>query len=154
MQSLLDSRSLKFIVSLTLHDRTTKSLLHLHKKKKPPSISAQFQVKSQIPAVYLLYTYTPSISSRDHSANLTLCFPSDFSDQAPGDSEQSRAFLYPLYPLQCWEGKTLACYLFFTCLLKSWHFLRAWGHLEREILCLQWCNIILHTSLQIHFSAI
>lgn len=28
---------------MTLHDRTTKSLLHLHKKKKPPSISAQFQ---------------------------------------------------------------------------------------------------------------
>lgn len=42
-KSLLDSRSLKFIVSLTLQDRTTKSLLHLHKKKKPPSISAQFQ---------------------------------------------------------------------------------------------------------------
>uniref|UniRef100_A0AAQ5YYF1 Myosin IXB n=1 Tax=Amphiprion ocellaris TaxID=80972 RepID=A0AAQ5YYF1_AMPOC len=42
-QGLLDSRSLKFIVGLTLHDRTTKSLLHLHKKKKPPSISAQFQ---------------------------------------------------------------------------------------------------------------
>ncbi|XP_047230270.1 unconventional myosin-IXb isoform X4 [Girardinichthys multiradiatus] len=42
-KSLLDSHSLKFIVSLTLHDRTTKSLLHLHKKKKPPSISAQFQ---------------------------------------------------------------------------------------------------------------
>uniref|UniRef100_A0A3B3TJ24 Myosin IXB n=1 Tax=Poecilia latipinna TaxID=48699 RepID=A0A3B3TJ24_9TELE len=42
-KSLLDSQSLKFIVSLTLHDRTTKSLLHLHKKKKPPSISAQFQ---------------------------------------------------------------------------------------------------------------
>uniref|UniRef100_A0AAQ4QBD2 Myosin IXB n=1 Tax=Gasterosteus aculeatus aculeatus TaxID=481459 RepID=A0AAQ4QBD2_GASAC len=41
---LLDSQSLKFIVSLTLHDRTTKSLLHVHKKKKkPPSISAQFQ---------------------------------------------------------------------------------------------------------------
>ncbi|CAL9696193.1 unnamed protein product [Knipowitschia caucasica] len=40
---LLDSRSLKFIVSLTLHDRTTKSLLHINKKKKPPSISAQFQ---------------------------------------------------------------------------------------------------------------
>ncbi|XP_076008922.1 unconventional myosin-IXb isoform X3 [Genypterus blacodes] len=40
---LLDSQSLKFIVGLTLHDRTTKSLLHLHKKKKPPSISAQFQ---------------------------------------------------------------------------------------------------------------
>lgn len=44
LQNLLDSRSLKFIVSMTLHDRTTKSLLHLHKKKKPPSISAQFQV--------------------------------------------------------------------------------------------------------------
>ncbi|KAM4629651.1 LOW QUALITY PROTEIN: unconventional myosin-IXb [Polymixia lowei] len=42
-KSLLDSRSLKFIVGLTLHDRTTKSLLHLHKKKKTPSISAQFQ---------------------------------------------------------------------------------------------------------------
>ncbi|KAG7514951.1 unconventional myosin-IXb isoform X1 [Solea senegalensis] len=42
-KSLLDSRSLKYIVSLTLHDRTTKSLLHLHKKKKTPSISAQFQ---------------------------------------------------------------------------------------------------------------
>ncbi|KAK7889505.1 hypothetical protein WMY93_025065 [Mugilogobius chulae] len=42
-KKLLDSQSLKFIVSLTLHDRTTKSLLHLNKKKKPPSISAQFQ---------------------------------------------------------------------------------------------------------------
>ncbi|XP_074421488.1 unconventional myosin-IXb isoform X7 [Larus michahellis] len=42
-KNLLDSKSLKFIVSMTLHDRTTKSLLHLHKKKKPPSISAQFQ---------------------------------------------------------------------------------------------------------------
>ncbi|XP_029002610.1 unconventional myosin-IXb isoform X2 [Betta splendens] len=42
-KNLLDSQSLKFIVSLTLQDRTTKSLLHLHKKKKPPSISAQFQ---------------------------------------------------------------------------------------------------------------
>uniref|UniRef100_A0A8B9KDW3 Myosin IXB n=1 Tax=Astyanax mexicanus TaxID=7994 RepID=A0A8B9KDW3_ASTMX len=41
VQNLLDSRSLKFIVGL--HDRTTKSLLHLHKKKRPPSISAQFQ---------------------------------------------------------------------------------------------------------------
>ncbi|XP_072517308.1 unconventional myosin-IXb isoform X2 [Salminus brasiliensis] len=40
-KNLLDSRSLKFIVGL--HDRTTKSLLHLHKKKRPPSISAQFQ---------------------------------------------------------------------------------------------------------------
>uniref|UniRef100_A0A670KFA6 Myosin IXB n=1 Tax=Podarcis muralis TaxID=64176 RepID=A0A670KFA6_PODMU len=42
-KNLLDSKSLKRIVSMTLHDRTTKSLLHLHKKKKPPSISAQFQ---------------------------------------------------------------------------------------------------------------
>ncbi|XP_069071785.1 unconventional myosin-IXb isoform X2 [Pleurodeles waltl] len=42
-KNLLDSKSLKLIVSMTLHDRTTKSLLHLNKKKKPPSISAQFQ---------------------------------------------------------------------------------------------------------------
>uniref|UniRef100_A0A8C5QBR4 Myosin IXB n=1 Tax=Leptobrachium leishanense TaxID=445787 RepID=A0A8C5QBR4_9ANUR len=41
--NLLDSQSLKIIMGMTLHDRTTKSLLHLHKKKKPPSISAQFQ---------------------------------------------------------------------------------------------------------------
>ncbi|XP_016107262.1 unconventional myosin-IXb isoform X3 [Sinocyclocheilus grahami] len=40
-KNLLDSRSLKFVVGL--HDHTTKSLLHLHKKKRPPSISAQFQ---------------------------------------------------------------------------------------------------------------
>ncbi|XP_067871726.1 unconventional myosin-IXAa isoform X2 [Heterodontus francisci] len=40
---LLDVKSLKYLASLTLHDRITKSLLHLHKKKKPPSISAQFQ---------------------------------------------------------------------------------------------------------------
>ncbi|XP_051978155.1 unconventional myosin-IXb isoform X3 [Xyrauchen texanus] len=40
-KNLLDSCSLKFVVGL--HDRTTKSLLHLHKKKRPPSISAQFQ---------------------------------------------------------------------------------------------------------------
>ncbi|XP_078527441.1 unconventional myosin-IXb isoform X3 [Lissotriton helveticus] len=42
-KNLLDSKSLKLIVSMTLHDRTTKSLLHLNKKKKPPSIGAQFQ---------------------------------------------------------------------------------------------------------------
>ncbi|XP_069480762.1 unconventional myosin-IXa isoform X2 [Ambystoma mexicanum] len=40
---LLDVKSLKHLTSLTLHDRITKSILHLHKKKKPPSISAQFQ---------------------------------------------------------------------------------------------------------------
>ena len=49
LQSLLDSKSLKFIVGLTLQDRTTKSLMHLHKKKKPPSISAQFQVQYLTP---------------------------------------------------------------------------------------------------------
>uniref|UniRef100_A0A4W3HQY2 Myosin IXB n=1 Tax=Callorhinchus milii TaxID=7868 RepID=A0A4W3HQY2_CALMI len=42
-KNLMDSSSLKHIVRMTLYDRTTKSLLHLHKKKKPPSISAQFQ---------------------------------------------------------------------------------------------------------------
>lgn len=41
---MLDVKSLKHLTNLTLHDRITKSLLHLHKKKKPPSISAQFQV--------------------------------------------------------------------------------------------------------------
>ncbi|XP_058484724.1 unconventional myosin-IXAa isoform X1 [Solea solea] len=40
---LLNVKSLKHLSNLTLHDRITKSLLHLHKKKKPPSISAQFQ---------------------------------------------------------------------------------------------------------------
>ncbi|XP_018621037.2 unconventional myosin-IXa-like isoform X2 [Scleropages formosus] len=40
---LLDVKSVKYLSGLTLHDRITKSLLHLHKKKKPPSISAQFQ---------------------------------------------------------------------------------------------------------------
>lgn len=44
-QHLLDVKSLKHLSNLTLHDRITKSLLHLHKKKKPPSISAQFQVQ-------------------------------------------------------------------------------------------------------------
>lgn len=54
VQHLLDVKSLKYLSSLTLHDRITKSLLHLHKKKKPPSISAQFQVQNDIldPALY------------------------------------------------------------------------------------------------------
>uniref|UniRef100_A0A8C2K2T2 Myosin IXb n=1 Tax=Cyprinus carpio TaxID=7962 RepID=A0A8C2K2T2_CYPCA len=43
VQNLIDSRSLKFIMGLTQHNRATRSLLHLHTKKKPPSISAQFQ---------------------------------------------------------------------------------------------------------------
>ncbi|XP_072544619.1 unconventional myosin-IXb isoform X2 [Salminus brasiliensis] len=42
-KNLIDSQSLKMIVDLNLHNRDTRSLLHLHKKKKPPSISAQFQ---------------------------------------------------------------------------------------------------------------
>lgn len=45
-QHLLEVNSLKHLTRLTLQDRITKSLLHLHKKKKPPSISAQFQVIS------------------------------------------------------------------------------------------------------------
>ncbi|XP_061595383.1 unconventional myosin-IXAa [Cololabis saira] len=40
---LLNIKSLNHLSNLTLHDRITKSLLHLHKKKKPPSICAQFQ---------------------------------------------------------------------------------------------------------------
>uniref|UniRef100_H3CW19 Myosin IXA n=1 Tax=Tetraodon nigroviridis TaxID=99883 RepID=H3CW19_TETNG len=40
---LVNVKSLKYLSNLTLPDRITKSLLHLHKKKKPPSISAQFQ---------------------------------------------------------------------------------------------------------------
>nr|XP_029541572.1 unconventional myosin-IXAa-like [Oncorhynchus nerka] len=40
---LLDVKSLRYLSSVTLHDRITKSLLLLHKKKKTPSISAQFQ---------------------------------------------------------------------------------------------------------------
>ncbi|XP_077737859.1 unconventional myosin-IXa isoform X7 [Canis aureus] len=42
-KNLLEVNSLKHLTRLTLQDRITKSLLHLHKKKKPPSISAQFQ---------------------------------------------------------------------------------------------------------------
>uniref|UniRef100_A0A673LXV4 Unconventional myosin-IXb-like n=1 Tax=Sinocyclocheilus rhinocerous TaxID=307959 RepID=A0A673LXV4_9TELE len=43
ISNLIDSHSLKFIMGLTQHNRATRSLLHLHTKKKPPSISAQFQ---------------------------------------------------------------------------------------------------------------
>ncbi|KAM4605669.1 unconventional myosin-IXb isoform 2-T3 [Polymixia lowei] len=42
-KNLMDTRSLKHIVGLTLHDRTTKTILHPHQRRKPPSISAQFQ---------------------------------------------------------------------------------------------------------------
>ncbi|KAG7468282.1 hypothetical protein MATL_G00141370 [Megalops atlanticus] len=40
---LLDVKSLMHLSSMTLQDGVTKSLLHLHRKKRPPSISAQFQ---------------------------------------------------------------------------------------------------------------
>uniref|UniRef100_A0A671RRY2 Unconventional myosin-IXb-like n=1 Tax=Sinocyclocheilus anshuiensis TaxID=1608454 RepID=A0A671RRY2_9TELE len=43
VQNLIDSHSLKFIMGLTQHNRATRSLLRLHTKKKPPSISTQFQ---------------------------------------------------------------------------------------------------------------
>ncbi|XP_029105096.1 unconventional myosin-IXb-like isoform X2 [Scleropages formosus] len=42
-KNLIDASSLKLIMGLSVHDRTTRALLHLHKGKKPPSISAQFQ---------------------------------------------------------------------------------------------------------------
>lgn len=48
LQHLLDVKSLRYLSGVTLHDRITKSLLHLHKKKKPPSISAQFQVSDVV----------------------------------------------------------------------------------------------------------
>uniref|UniRef100_A0A8C3LZ22 Myosin IXA n=1 Tax=Chrysolophus pictus TaxID=9089 RepID=A0A8C3LZ22_CHRPC len=47
-QHMLDVKSLKHLTNLTLHDHITKSLLHLHKKKKPPSISAQLVITSPL----------------------------------------------------------------------------------------------------------
>ncbi|XP_078143628.1 unconventional myosin-IXb isoform X2 [Centroberyx gerrardi] len=42
-KNLMDLRSVKHIVDLTLHGRTSRSLLHPHQRKKLPSVSAQFQ---------------------------------------------------------------------------------------------------------------
>ncbi|XP_027009366.2 unconventional myosin-IXb isoform X2 [Tachysurus fulvidraco] len=42
-KNLLDCRCLKLIMDLNLYNSDTRALLHLHKKKKPPSISAQYQ---------------------------------------------------------------------------------------------------------------
>ncbi|KAJ8011507.1 hypothetical protein DPEC_G00058940 [Dallia pectoralis] len=42
-KNLINSQSLKHIVGLTIYDRTSRSLLHPHQRKKSPSISAQFQ---------------------------------------------------------------------------------------------------------------
>ncbi|XP_053185774.1 unconventional myosin-IXb-like [Scomber japonicus] len=43
-KNLMDSCSLKHIVSLAAHDRTSKSIPHPLQRTKPPTISAQFQV--------------------------------------------------------------------------------------------------------------
>ncbi|KAI5103698.1 unconventional myosin-IXb isoform X3, partial [Silurus meridionalis] len=43
-KNLMDCRCLKLIMELNLHNRDTRALLHLHKKKKPPSISTQYQM--------------------------------------------------------------------------------------------------------------
>lgn len=74
---------------MTLHDRTTKSLLHLH-KHRPPSISAQFQVGG--PAG--LGALEPYLASR------------------PGQNAQHRAFLtvpsaLTAAPLAIWGGVIL-----------------------------------------------
>ncbi|KAM7400316.1 hypothetical protein PAMA_004827 [Pampus argenteus] len=42
-KKLMDLRSLKHIVGLAAHDRTSKSILHPHQRTKPPTISSQFQ---------------------------------------------------------------------------------------------------------------
>uniref|UniRef100_A0A8C5BWW2 Myosin IXb n=1 Tax=Gadus morhua TaxID=8049 RepID=A0A8C5BWW2_GADMO len=42
-KKLMDSHSLKHIVALTVNGRTSQLVLHPHQRKKPPSISAQFQ---------------------------------------------------------------------------------------------------------------
>uniref|UniRef100_A0A8C5BE12 Myosin IXb n=1 Tax=Gadus morhua TaxID=8049 RepID=A0A8C5BE12_GADMO len=43
IHKLMDSHSLKHIVALTVNGRTSQLVLHPHQRKKPPSISAQFQ---------------------------------------------------------------------------------------------------------------
>ncbi|KAF4089449.1 hypothetical protein AMELA_G00066160 [Ameiurus melas] len=42
-KNLMDCRCLKLIMDLNLHNSDTRTSLHLHKKKKPPSISSQYQ---------------------------------------------------------------------------------------------------------------
>ncbi|XP_060783077.1 unconventional myosin-IXb isoform X2 [Neoarius graeffei] len=42
-KNLMDCRCLKLIMGLSLHNSDTRALLHLHKNKKPPSISSQYQ---------------------------------------------------------------------------------------------------------------
>uniref|UniRef100_A0A8C3RBI5 Myosin IXA n=1 Tax=Cyanoderma ruficeps TaxID=181631 RepID=A0A8C3RBI5_9PASS len=56
-QHLLDVKSLKHLTNLTLHDRITKSLLHLHKKKKPPSISAHFSERKYLLILGLVFPF-------------------------------------------------------------------------------------------------
>ncbi|XP_034038626.1 unconventional myosin-IXb [Thalassophryne amazonica] len=43
-KNLMDSRSLKHIANAAAHDRTSKFILHRDQSRKPPSVSAQFQV--------------------------------------------------------------------------------------------------------------
>lgn len=73
-QHLLDVNSLKHLTRLTLQDRITKSLLHLHKKKKPPSISAQFQVIKKIFfLILLLIKRNESVCSYWYSKVKVIC---------------------------------------------------------------------------------
>lgn len=65
-QHLLDVKSLRHLSSVTLHDRITKSLLHLHKKKKPPSISAQFQVSAAAALCWAVLRITKLISTGEN----------------------------------------------------------------------------------------
>lgn len=102
LQNLLDSKSLKLIVSMTLHDRTTKSLLHLHKKKKPPSISAQFQVRERRLEAD---TPTPPCTARRHSERIDPLLASPFvlllfseSQTLPGAAKH---VLFSLFGLSC-----------------------------------------------------
>lgn len=43
-QNLMDLKSLRHIVGVTAHDRTSKYIFHPHRKTKPPTVAAQFQV--------------------------------------------------------------------------------------------------------------
>lgn len=72
LQHLLNVKSLKYLSNLTLPDRITKSLLHLHKKKKPPSISAQFQVS---------HAGTSTNADADGGNNVTVSWTEEFSLQ-------------------------------------------------------------------------
>ncbi|XP_034065644.1 unconventional myosin-IXb isoform X5 [Gymnodraco acuticeps] len=42
-KNLMDLKSLRHIVGVTAHDRTSKYIFHPHRKTKPPTVAAQFQ---------------------------------------------------------------------------------------------------------------